>query len=121
MGDALQKTGHYFDSLASSIDASLEDEELLADQLKEYLFFVNSIQNVCRNYELHQFELESAEDNVANKNVERNKAQQGKTSLMFRLFGAVDTDDVRELKVNLLDQQIQDGAMVVHTTKANLK
>lgn len=121
MGDALQKTGHYFDSLASSIDAGLEDEELLADQLKEYLFFVNSIQNVCRNYEAFQLELENAEDNVASKNVERNKAQQGKTSLMFRLFGAVDTDEVRELKVNLLDQQIQNGVTEVNSTKANLR
>ncbi|KAJ3627549.1 hypothetical protein MTP99_014919 [Tenebrio molitor] len=120
MGDALQKTGHYLDSLASSIDAGLEDEELLADQLKEYLFFANSLQNVCKNYEYHQLQLEGAEDNVASKNVERNKAQQGKTSLMSRLFGAVDTDEVRELKVNLLDQQIQEGAAAVNTSKTNL-
>ena len=121
MGDALQKTGHYLDSLASSIDAGLEDEELLADQLKEYLFFANSLQNVCKNYEYHQLQLEGAEDNVASKNVERNKAQQGKTGLMSRLFGAVDTDEVRELKVNLLDQQIQEGAAAVNTSKTSLK
>ncbi|RZC38649.1 sorting nexin-4-like [Asbolus verrucosus] len=120
MGDALQKTGHYLDSLASSIDAGLEDEELLADQLKEYLFFANSLQNVCKNYEYHQLQLEGAEDNVATKNIERNKAQQGKTSLMSRLFGAVDTDEVRELKVNLLDQQIQEGAAAVNISKTNL-
>lgn len=120
MGDALQKTGHYLDTLASSVDSSLEDEELLADQLKEYLFFAISIQNVCKNQEILQLELEDAEDNVANKNVERTKVQQGKTSLMSRLFGAVDTDEVRELKVNLLDQQIQEGASAVHTSKEQL-
>jgi hypothetical protein len=41
--------------------------------------------------------------------------------LMSRLFGAVDTDEVRELKVNLLDQQIQEGAAAVNTSKTNLK
>nr|XP_023023052.1 sorting nexin-4-like [Leptinotarsa decemlineata]XP_023023053.1 sorting nexin-4-like [Leptinotarsa decemlineata] len=121
MGDALQKTGHYLDSLASCIDASLEDEELLADQLKEYLFFANSLQNVCKNHEILQLQLEDAEDIVANKNVERTKVQQGKTGLMSKLFGAVDSDEVREYKVNSLDQQIQEGAKTVSDTKENLR
>lgn len=121
MGDALQKTGHYLDSLASCIDAGLEDEELLADQLKEYLFFANTLQNVCKNYEYLKLQLESAEDNVASKNVDRNKAQQGKAGLMSRLFGTVDTDEVRELRVNLLDQQIQEGIVAVNTSKADLR
>ncbi|KAJ8982313.1 hypothetical protein NQ317_006658 [Molorchus minor] len=120
MGDALQKTGHYLDSLASSIDSGLEDEELLADQLKEYLFFAVSLQNACKHHEMAQLELEDAEDNVANKNVERTKVQQGKTGLMSRLFGAVDTDEVREFKVNLLDQQIQEGATAVNTARNSL-
>lgn len=121
MGDALQKTGHYLDSLASCIDAALEDEELLADQLKEYLFFANSLQSVCKHREILQLRLEDSEENIANKNVERTKIQQGKSSLMSRLFGAVDTDEVRELKVGELDQQIQEGAVAVHDQKDNLK
>lgn len=120
MGDALQKTGHYLDSLASSIDANLEDEELLADQLKEYLFFAYALQNVCRNHELLQLQLEDAEDSVTNKNVERVRVQQGKTGLMSKLFGAVDTEEVREYKVNLLDQQIQEGIATVNKTKEGL-
>lgn len=121
MGDALQKTGHYLDSLASSIDASLEDEELLVDQLKEYLFFAGSMQNVCKKQETLQYELEAAEDNVAAKNIERTRAQQGKLGMMARLFGAVDTDEVRELKVNSLDAQIQEGALAVHRAKDDLE
>ncbi|CAG9823337.1 unnamed protein product [Phaedon cochleariae] len=117
MGDALQKTGHYLDSLASSIDANLEDEELLADQLKEYLFFAGSLQTVCRHHEQLQLRLEDAEDTVAGRNVERTRVQQGKTGLMSKLFGAVDSDEVREYKVNLLDQQIQEGAKTVSDTK----
>lgn len=120
MGDALQKTGHYLDSLASCIDAALEDEELLADQLKEYLFFANSLQSICKNHEILQLQLEDSEEYVANKNVERTKVQQGKSGLMSRLFGAVDTDEVRELKMASLDQQIQEGATAVNNNKENL-
>lgn len=121
MGDALQKTGHYLDSLASCIDSALEDEELLADQLKEYLFFAQSLQNVCKNRELLQLKLEDAEENVANKNVERTKVQQGKSGLMSRLFGTVDTEEVREMKVGELDQLIQDGVGTVNSCKEELK
>lgn len=120
MGDAFQRTGHYLDSLASCIDASLEDEELLADQLKEYLFFSNSLQAVCKNREKLQLQLEDSEENVANKNIERTKVQQGKSGLMSRLFGAVDTDEVRELKISALDQQIQQGAVAVNNDRENL-
>ncbi|XP_072388011.1 sorting nexin-4-like isoform X1 [Diabrotica undecimpunctata] len=117
MGDALQKSGHYLDSLASSIDSNLEDEELLADQLKEYLFFAYALQNVCKNHELLQLQLENAEDSVANKNVERVRVQQGKIGLMSKLFGAVDTEEVREYKVTLLDQQIQEGVATMNNAK----
>ncbi|CAG9764351.1 unnamed protein product [Ceutorhynchus assimilis] len=120
MGDALQKTGHYLDSLASCIDAALEDEELLADQLKEYLFFANSLQSVCKNREISQLKLEDSEENIANKNVERTKIQQGKSGLMSRLFGAVDTEDVREMKVSELDREIQEGAATVNEYRENL-
>ncbi|KAI4460062.1 sorting nexin-4 [Holotrichia oblita] len=120
MGDALQKTGHYLDSLSSSIDSLLEDEELLVDQFKEYLFFASSLQNLCKHQELLQLKLESAEDNITVKNSERVKAQQGKMGIMSRLFGTIDTDEVRELKVTLLDQQIQDGEVVVSDTKTEL-
>lgn len=121
MGDPLQKTGHYLDSLASSIESALEDEELLADQLKEYLFYAQSVQNVCKNREVLQLKLEDSEENIANKNTERSKVQQGKLGIMSRLFGSVDTDEVRELKVSELDQQIQDGTVAVDNHRDTLK
>lgn len=121
MGDALQKTGHYLDSLASSIDGTLEDEEILIDQLKEYLFFASSLQQVCKHHDMLQLQLEAAEDNVNNKNMEREKAQQGKISLISKLFGSVDTEELREAKVGFLDQQIQEGTSVVVRNKENLR
>lgn len=120
MGDSLQRMGHYLDSLASSIDATLEDEELLADQLKEYFFFADALQNVCKHQEMLQVQLEDAEGSVASKSREKSKAQLGKVGLMSRLFGAVNTDELRESKVNLLDQQIQDGTEVVGSSKNEL-
>lgn len=120
MGDALQKTGHYLDSLASSVDGFLEDEELLADQLKEYLFFANSLQSVCKHQESLQLQLEEAEENVNTKQLEKQKAIQGKLGIMSRLFGAVDTDEIRELKVNTLDKQIDEGRISVNTHKEKL-
>ncbi|KAL3280237.1 hypothetical protein HHI36_017733 [Cryptolaemus montrouzieri] len=117
MGDALQKTGHYLDSLASSIDGTLEDEEILVDQLKEYLFFADSVERVCKHHDVLQLKLEAAEENVSNKNLERAKAQQGKISLMSRLFGSVDTEELRELRMNVLDQQIEEGSNLVSRVK----
>ncbi|XP_018321793.1 sorting nexin-4 [Agrilus planipennis] len=120
MGDSLQRIGHYLDTIASCIDSTLEDEELLADQLKEYMFFATSLQNICKHQELLQLKVETAQHNVVMKTAEKEKAQQGKMGLMSRLFGAVDTDEVRELKVNVLDQQIHRGNQTVSSAKIKL-
>jgi hypothetical protein len=61
----MQKAGHYLDSLAASIDMPLEEEELYADQLKEYLFYAGALQAVCRRQETLQLQLEKAEAHVA--------------------------------------------------------
>lgn len=45
----------------------------------------------------------------------------GKTGLMSRLFGSVDTEEVRELKVNLLEQKIQEGKISVCSAQQELK
>lgn len=121
MGDPLQKTGHYLDSLASSIDSVLEDEELLVDQLKEYLFYASALGTVCKSYEALKVKVESAESLVSNKNEERAKILQGKTGLMSRLFGATDSEEVREMKVNLLDKEIEEANRNVMKSKETLE
>lgn len=121
MGDDLQKTGHYLDSLASSIDAVLEDEELLADQLKEYLFFASALGHVCKNYETLTVKLENAENLLANKSIERARTLQGKTGFMSRLFGATNAEEVRRLKVHTIDKDIEDAVITVDTSKQELE
>jgi sorting nexin-4 len=45
----------------------------------------------------------------------------GKSGLMSRLLGSVDTEEVRELKVNLLDQRIQDAKKSIHSAQEELR
>ncbi|PNF41162.1 Sorting nexin-4 [Cryptotermes secundus] len=120
MGDGLQRAGHYLDSLAAGIDMPLEEEELYADQLKEYLFFAGALQAVCRRQEMLQLQLEKAEAQVLTRTIEKDNVQKGKSGLMSRLFGSVDTEEVRELKVNLLDQRIQEGKDGIHSAQEEL-
>ncbi|KAK0087727.1 hypothetical protein PV325_000198 [Microctonus aethiopoides] len=109
LGDGLQKSGHYMDSLAASIDSHLEEEELIADQLKEWLFGASALQAVVKRREVLQLTKDVASDNLAAAYEQKEKAIQGKSGLMSRLFGSVDTEEVRELKVNQLEQRITQG------------
>ncbi|XP_046683907.1 sorting nexin-4-like isoform X2 [Homalodisca vitripennis] len=120
MGDGLQKSGHFFDSIAAGIGTSLEDEELVIDQLKEYLFFSGSLQALCRRQELLQYELEQAQENIKNKEQEKIRVQQGRSGLMSRLFGSVETEEVRDMKLNQLEARIQVGEQAVQDCKLAL-
>ncbi|KAK3908265.1 Sorting nexin-4 [Frankliniella fusca] len=108
MGDGLQKAGHYLDSVAASIDTALEEEELLADQLKEYLFSAGALHTVCCRHEMLQFQVERAQDLVQQNVAKLERVQQGKTSFMSRIFGTVDTDELREERVSVLEQRIEE-------------
>jgi sorting nexin-4 len=120
MGDGLQKAGHYLDSLAAGIDVPLEEEELCADQLKEYLFYAGALQAVCRHQEMLQLQLEKAESQVVSCITEKDNFQRGKTGLMSRIFGSANTEEVREMKVNLLEQKIQEGKISVYSAQKDL-
>lgn len=76
----LQRAGHYLDSLAAGIDMPLEEEELYADQLKEYLFFAGALQAVCRRQEMLQLQLEKAETQVLTRTIEKDNVQKSKYS-----------------------------------------
>jgi sorting nexin-4 len=85
MGDGLQRVGHYMDSFSSCVDARLEEEELIADQLKEYLFLADSLQFVCRKQQTMQLSLDRAIDQVEAKNSEKQRIQQGESSFYLLL------------------------------------
>jgi sorting nexin-4 len=76
----MQRAGHYLDSLAAGIDMPLEEEELFADQLKEYLFYAGALQAVCRRQEMLQLQLEKAEGQVLTCTIEKDNIQKGEYS-----------------------------------------
>ncbi|KAJ0178968.1 hypothetical protein K1T71_005743 [Dendrolimus kikuchii] len=121
MGDGLQKAGHYFDSIAESIDSVAEDEEQLADQLKEYLFYAGALQQLCTNHESMQWTLENAQDTLNNRISERSRAAAGKSGLMSRIFGTTDPDIVRDQTTRALDIKIQSDKEAIDRAKIDLE
>ncbi|XP_028165906.1 sorting nexin-4-like isoform X1 [Ostrinia furnacalis] len=121
MGDGLQKAGHYFDSIADSIDSVAEDEEQLADQLKEYLFYAGALQQLCANHEALQRALELAHDTLNNRIAERNRAAAGKSGLLSRLFGTTDPDIVRDQATRALDAKIHDDRAAIQAAQRDLE
>lgn len=82
----LKKAGHYLDSVAAGIDTALEEEELLADQLKEYLFSAGALYTVCCRHEMLQFQVERAQDLVQQHLTKLERVQQGiKLNLSYYL------------------------------------
>ncbi|XP_014616339.1 PREDICTED: sorting nexin-4-like isoform X1 [Polistes canadensis] len=121
MGDGLQKSGHYLDSLAATIDTTLEEEELIADQLKEWLFGASALQAVVRRREALQVARDEAQDALIAACEQKDRVIQGKSGLMSRLFGSVDTEEVRELKILRLEHRITQQNEMVKQVDEDLK
>ncbi|GBP09419.1 Sorting nexin-4 [Eumeta japonica] len=121
MGDGLQKAGHYCDSIADCIDSVAEDEEQLADQFKEYLFYAGALQHLCNNHEALQLAVESAEDTLNNRISDRKRAAAGKSGLMSRLFGTTDPDIVRDQSTRVLDTKIEADREAIDKARKDLQ
>ncbi|XP_069791388.1 sorting nexin-4 [Narcine bancroftii] len=120
MGDGLQSAGHHMDVYAASIDDILEEEEHYADQLKEYLFFAEALRSVCRKHELQQYELETAALDLTSKKQQKEELATGTVrtfslkGMTSKLFGQ-ETQEQREAKLNVLEEQIEEGEELVKT------
>uniref|UniRef100_A0A8C7I3Q3 Sorting nexin 4 n=1 Tax=Oncorhynchus kisutch TaxID=8019 RepID=A0A8C7I3Q3_ONCKI len=118
MGDGLQSAGHHMDAYAASVDDILEEEEHYADQLKEYLFYTEALRAVCRKHELTQFELEMAAQDLASKKQQKEELVTGTVrtfslkGMTSKLFGQ-ETAEQREAKLQVLEQQIEEGEEAV--------
>ncbi|KAJ8012931.1 hypothetical protein DPEC_G00048010 [Dallia pectoralis] len=118
MGDGLQSAGHHVDVYAASVDDILEEEENYADQLKEYLFYTDALRAVCRKHELTQFELETAAQDLASKKQQKEELVTGTVrtfsfkGMASKLFGQ-ETAEQREAKIQVLEQQIDEGEEAV--------
>lgn len=63
--------------MAATIDTTLEEEELIADQLKEWLFGASALQAVVRRREALQLSKEEAFDNLTALHDQKEKVIQG--------------------------------------------
>uniref|UniRef100_A0A8C8GBI6 PX domain-containing protein n=1 Tax=Oncorhynchus tshawytscha TaxID=74940 RepID=A0A8C8GBI6_ONCTS len=103
---------------AASVDDILEEEEHYADQLKEYLFYTEALRAVCRKHELTQFELEMAAQDLASKKQQKEELVTGTVrtfslkGMTSKLFGQ-ETAEQREAKLQVLEQQIEEGEEAV--------
>lgn len=96
-----------------TVEGILEEEEQYADQLKEYMAFADSLRTVCRKYECMQYDFERAEDNLTNKQIQKEQLNLGKagssfslTGMKSKIFGG-DTPEQREQKIKQLEEQIK--------------
>ncbi|XP_068670146.1 sorting nexin-4-like [Montipora foliosa] len=138
MGDGLQKTGHYMDRLAASVDEVLEEDDMnFSEQLKEYLYFSDVLKGVAHKQQLRQYDVEKAEENLTNRKTQRDDMiaqkeaiESGKApaksggfsfkGLSSMIFGA-ESAEVLESKIANLDEQIGDVEETVQTTKEDLR
>ncbi|CAG2243331.1 SNX4 [Mytilus edulis] len=90
-------TNHLFEA-GQTVEGILEEEEQYADQLKEYMAFADSLSTVCRKYECMQYDFERAEDNLTNKQIQKEQLNLGK---------AGNTPEQREQKIKQLEEQIK--------------
>lgn len=65
------------DSLAATIDTTLEEEELIADQLKEWLFGASALQAVVKRREALQLAKDEAHDALTAAFEQKEKVIQG--------------------------------------------
>jgi len=129
IGDTLQQAGHQMDRLASNIETILTEEEIsYVDQLKEYLYFTESLRSVSKKQALRQFELERAEEQLSAKSKLKDELQseisaaesgeepaaQGFTlkSVSSMIFGQESLETKQE-KMTTVDQQVKDAEELV--------
>lgn len=65
------------DSLAATIDTTLEEEELIADQLKEWLFGASALQAVIKRREALQLAKDETHDALTAAFEQKEKIIQG--------------------------------------------
>ncbi|XP_076819610.1 sorting nexin-4-like [Clavelina lepadiformis] len=110
---ALQKASNEVEVWANSIDTLIDEEDIIAEQLKEYLYFADSLKTVCKKHEAQQYDVEWYENQVMLTMTEKKKVLTGNTKafslsgMKARLLGG-DTAEQTEQKLEQLDKNIRD-------------
>lgn len=123
IGDSLQKGGHYMDSFAAGIDSYLEEEDVVADSLKEYLYFGQSVQELCSRHQMAELEVEKAESYLTEQRIQREKArfQDGVfTKLWGKVTGTTETYADQQSKIQVLEQNVATAQSQVESASEQL-
>jgi sorting nexin-4 len=112
------------DCYAAAIDAHMEEEDIVADQLKEYLFFGNALQGLSSRHQMAQLEVEKAEShlNLQQYNKSRSLGQDGYlTKLWGKWTGTTETPDDRQAKIETIERNIDEAQVLVQTASTQLR
>lgn len=112
------------DCYAAAIDAHMEEEDIVADQLKEYLFYGQALQELCCRHQMAQLEVEKAENHLTAQqyNKSRSLGQDGYlTKLWGKWTGTTETPEDRQAKLETIDRNIEEAQVLVQTTNTQLR
>lgn len=112
MQQALGKCSFVMDTFSNSIDNLIDEEDQLAEQVKEYMYFADSLKAVVQKHQALQYEVEQTQQNLASCLSEQKQLQQGDkpktfslSSMKARLLG-VDPELQREGRMEQLKEDV---------------
>jgi len=111
------------DSFAAGIDSHLEEEDVVADSLKEYLYFGQSLQELCSRHQMAEFDVEKAESHLTEHRIQRERArfQDGVfTKLWGKVTGTTETYADQQSRIQILEQNVSTAQSQLETASEQL-
>lgn len=112
------------DCYAAAIDAHAEEEDIVADQLKEYLYYGQALQELCSRHQMVQLEVEKAESHLTmhQHSKSRSLGQDGYlTKLWGKWTGTTETPEERQARLEAIDRNIDEAQVLVQTTSTQFR
>lgn len=112
------------DCYAAAIDAHLEEEDIVADQLKEYLYYGQALQGLCSRHQMAQLEVEKAESNLTSQQQSKNRAHGHDgylTKLWGKVTGTVETPEERQARIEALERNVEEAQQHIQTASNQLR
>ncbi len=112
------------DCYAASIDAMMEEEDVVADQLKEYLFFSQALHGLCSRHQMAQLEVEKAESHLSVQQYNKNRSQSHDgvlTKFWGKVTGTTETQEDRQTRIETMERNVGEAEVQVQTATAQLR
>ena len=113
------------DCYADSIDAHLEEEDVVADQLKEYLYFGQSLQELCSRYQMAQFRVEKAESHLSAQKYQKEKSNASQDGVLTKLWGKVtgttETFEEQQAKIQTMERNVNQAQSQLEAASTQLR